>query len=66
MKFSYLLTAYGFIPFTTYLTMLHKTMFGGIMLLVVYVDDVILLSGNEASISTIKAYLHEHFVIADF
>ena len=42
MNFSCLLTTYEFIPCTTNPIVMHKTMFVGIVLLEIYVDDIIL------------------------
>ena len=42
-----------------------KTTFGGFMVLVIYVDDILLISIDEACIFATKANLHMHFVTHD-
>ena len=65
VKFSSLLTAYGFNPCNSDPTVMCKTTSAGYVVLATYVDDILLTGNDEAAISATKAYLQTHFVIRD-
>lgn len=65
MKLSCFLTTYGFTLFIVDPIVMRKTTFRGIMILVVYVDDILLTCSDEEVIFVIKIYLHQHFVTQD-
>ena len=43
-------------------SVMGKTMFGGTVLLEIYVDDILLIENGEVSILVHKAYPRQHFV----
>ena len=65
VKFSGLLTAYGFNPCKFEPTVMHKKTSTCYVILAIYVDDILLISNDEAAISATKAYLQTHFAIRD-
>ena len=65
VKFSGLLTAYGFNPCKSDPIAMRKTTSASYVVLTIYVDYILLTGNDEASISTTKAYLQTHFVIRD-
>ena len=65
IKFSGLLTAYGFNPCKFDPTVMRKTTSICYVVLAIYVDDIILTDNDEAGISVTKAYLRTHFAIRD-
>ena len=65
VKFSGLLTTYGFNLCKSELTIMRKTTSTGYVVLKIYVDDILLTGGDDDAISTTKAYLQTHFAIRD-
>ena len=65
VKFSGLLTAYGFNPCKSEPTVMRKTTSAGYVVVEIYVDDILLTGNDEAAISVTKAYLQTHFAIHD-
>ena len=65
VKFSGLLTAYGFNPCKSEPIVMRKITSAGYVVLAIYVDDILLTGNDEAAISTTKAYLQMHFAIRD-
>ena len=65
VKFSGLLTAYGFNPCKSEPTVMLKTKSIGYVILTIYVDDILLTGNDEAAIFSTKAYLQTHFAIRD-
>ena len=65
VKFSGLVTSYGFNPCKSELTVMRKTTSTGYVILAIYVDDILLTGNDEAAISATKAYLQIHFAIHD-
>ena len=63
VKFSGLLTSYGFNPCKSELTVMRKTASTGYVILAIYVDDILLIGNDEVTISATKAYLQTHFAI---
>ena len=61
VKFSGLLTAYGFNPCKSDPIVMCKTTFAGYVVLVIYVDDILLTGNDEAAIYATKSYLQTHF-----
>ena len=57
--------AYGFNPCKYDVTMMCKETLVGCVVLAIYVDDILLTSSDEASISATKAYLEMHFATCD-
>ena len=64
-KFNGLLSAFGFTSCAADPTMLTKKTKGGLVILVVYVDDIILTGSDNTSILATKTYLHQHLSIHD-
>ena len=44
------------------LIVMCKTIYEGCLVLTIYMDDILLISCNVASISTTKAYFYKHFM----
>ena len=65
VKFSGLLTAYGFNPCKSEPTVMRKKTSTCYMVLAIYVDDILLTGNNDAVIFATKAYLQTHFAIRD-
>ena len=65
VKFSGLLTAYGFNPYKSDPIVMVKTTSLGYVLLAIYVDDIILTCSDETGISATKSYLQTYFTIRD-
>ena len=65
VKFIGLLSACGFNQYKSDPTMMCKRTLVGFVVLAIYVDEILLTSGDEASISTTKAFLQTHFAIRD-
>ena len=63
VKFSCLLTTYGFTPSTKDPTIVCKMTSYGMVTLVVYVDDILFTGTNEGSIFIVMTYLHQKFVM---
>ena len=64
-KFSGLLSVFGFTSCTADPIVLTKKTKGGLVILVVYVDDIILTGSNDTSILVTKTYLQQHLSIHD-
>ncbi|CAA6673289.1 unnamed protein product [Spirodela intermedia] len=62
-KFSGLLTTFGFASCIVDLAVLTKKTKGGLIILVVYVDDIFVIKSDEADISITKVYLQQHLNI---
>ena len=60
-----LLIAYGFALCTEDLTVLRETTYGWMVVIAICVNYILLNENDEASISKVKAYLHQHFVTQD-
>ena len=65
MKFTYLITTHGFTPYTKNPTLTRKTTSRGIKVLAIYINYILLISSDEVGISSMEAYLHNHFVMWD-
>ena len=65
VKFSGLLTAYGFNPCKYEPTVMRKTTSAGYVVLAIYVDNILLTGNDEAAICATKTYLQTHFAIRD-
>ena len=63
VKFSDLLTAYGFNPGNSEPIVIRKTTSTGYVVLAIYVDDILLAGNDDAAIFATKAYLQTHFAI---
>ena len=64
-KFSGLLSAFGFTSCAADPTVLTKKTKGGLVILAVYVDDIILTGSDDTSILATKTYLQQHLSIRD-
>ena len=64
-KFSGLLFAFGFTSSATDPTVLTKKTKGGLFILAIYIDDIILTRSDNTSILTSKTYLQQHLNIRD-
>ena len=64
-KFSGLLSAFGFTSCAVDPTMLTKKTKGGLFILVVYVDDIILNGSDDTGILATKTYLLQHLSFCD-
>ena len=65
VKFSDFLATYRFIPYKIDIIMICQTKRGGVVILIVYIDDILLTRGDKADVLVAKAYLHHHFVTQD-
>ena len=64
-KFSGLLSAFGFTSCAADPTVLTKKTKGGLVILAVYVDDIILIGSDDTGILATKTYLQQHLSIRD-
>ena len=64
-KNSGLLSAFGFTSCAAEPTMLNKKTKGGLVILAVYVDDIILTGSDDTGILAMKTYLQQHLNIRD-
>ena len=64
-KFIGLLSAFGFTSCVADPTVLTKKTKGGLVILVVYVDDIILTRSDDTGILATKTYLQQHLSICD-
>ena len=64
-KFSGLLAAFGFTSCAADPTVLSKKTKGGLVILAVYVDDIILSGSDDTSILATKTYLQQNLSIRD-
>ena len=65
VKFSGLLTTYGFNPCKSEPTVIRKKTSTVYVVLAIYVDDILLTGNDEITLSATKAYLQTHFIIRD-
>ena len=64
-KFSGLLSTFGFTSCAANPTVLTKKTKGGLVILAVYVDDIILTRSDDTGILATKTYLQQHLSICD-
>ena len=64
-KFSGLLSTFGFTSYAANPTVLTKKTKGGLVILAVYIDDIILTGSDDICILATKTYLQQHLSIRD-